>query len=226
MNAFAKPSGLRLIVLTVLLVSAGCVLVFGAFLVRRAQREARRSNAYGRLCQMRLALQNYEQQYGALPPVCLRDNEGKPIHSWRALILPYLDFESIKRLDLSQSWNSDYNRKVIDSIPVGEWTWFARDRPLDQSPARTHILALLGPSSIWDVTTGLPKGRTHERANTILLISVPESSIEPLQPSDITEDELCKMVEDGHEILFIMADAPNGYGIVTIEGGALAFHNW
>jgi hypothetical protein len=135
-------------------------------------------------------------------------------------------FEPFTRLDLFQPWNSDYNRKVIDSIPLREWTWFARDRPSEQAPVYTHILALLGPDSIWEATTGLPKGSIKEYPNAILLISVPESDIEPLQPGDITEDEVRKMVEDGQEILFIMAGGGHTYGVVTIEGGRLAFHTW
>lgn len=226
MNSTTKPSKLRLIVLAVLIVAVGSVLVAGVCLVRRAQRDARRSNAYGRLCQMRLALQNYEREHGTLPPLFLRDDLGKPIHSWRALILPYLEVESLKRLDLSQPWNSDHNRKIIEDAPPLGWGYFARDRLPDKCPATTHIFALLGANSIWEPTTALPKGATKERPNAILLVSVPTSNIEPMQPGDITEDEVRKIVENGHEVLFVMADTPHGYGVVTIERGRLAFHTW
>ncbi len=89
-----------------------------------------------------------------------------------------------------------------------------------------HIFALVGPDSIWEAATGLPKGTTAEHPNAILLISVPKSDIEPLQPSDITEDEVRQMVDNGEEVLFIKANAPYGYGVVTVEGGKLAFYTW
>jgi hypothetical protein len=226
MNASTKPTRLRLIVWVGVLLPVGCVLVLGAFSLRRAQREARRSNAYGRLCQMTFILHNYQARHGTLPPLCLRDDQGKPIHSWRALILPYLELPSTLQLDLSQAWNSEDNLKVIDRLPIEEWTWFARDWPSEQSPAATHVFALVGANSIWETTTGLPKGTTKECRNAILLVSVPESSTPPMQPRDITEDEVREMVEKGHEVLFIMADVPAGYGVVTIEHGSLAFHTW
>jgi len=47
-----------------------------------------------------------------------------------------------------------------------------------------------------------------------------------MQPGDITEEEVRKMVEDGHEVLFVMAGTRHGYGAVTIERGGLAFHTW
>jgi hypothetical protein len=49
---------------------------------------------------------------------------------------------------------------------------------------------------------------------------------EPLQPSDITEDVVRQMVDNGEEVLFIKANAPYGYGVVTVEGGKLAFYTW
>jgi hypothetical protein len=45
-----------------------------------------------------------------------------------------------------------------------------------------------------------------------------------MQPGDITEDEVRKMVEDGQEVLFITADVRDGYGLAKIEDGKLVFH--
>ncbi len=155
----SKPSRSRLILWSLLIVTIACVLTVGALLVRRAQRTARRLNAYGRLCQMRLALQTYESQQGTLPPLCLRDDAGNPLHGWRALIVPNLDLPSLRRLDLSQPCSSVHNRELIESVPIADWSCFARDlRFSARSRATTHILALLGTNSIWDPTTGLPKG--------------------------------------------------------------------
>jgi len=175
---------------------------------------------------MRLALQNYEAEHGKLPPLCVRDSQGSPILSWRGLVLPYLDSNVFKALDLSQAWDSGHNRKVVDGIPLREWTWFARDTNVQESPAATHILAYLGPESIWDASTGLPKGAIKDRPGAILLISVPESGIQPLQPDDITEQKVRRLVQDGNEILFVTAGVRHGYGVVSIEDGKLTFHSW
>jgi hypothetical protein len=175
---------------------------------------------------MRAALMTYEHQHGTLPPLYLRDDLENPIHSWRALVLPILVVESSQQLDLSQPWHSDHNRAISDRIPLLEWTWFARDHPPEQFPVYTHILAFIGRNSIWDETTGVPKGTFADNPQAILLVSIPKSNIEPLEPGDITEDEVRKLVENGHEVLFIKAGPGATYGTVTIETGELAFHTW
>jgi hypothetical protein len=217
---------MRLVVAIVLIVTIGSLLVAGVFVVRHAQHAAKLCSAYGRLCQMRLALQMYESQYGTLPPLCVRNRQGKPIHSWRALMVPCIEFESLKRLDLSQSWDSQYNRGVAESIPPGAWTWWARDIPIGQPPVSTCIVALLGRDSIWDAKTGLPKGTLQRNPDAILLISMPESDIHPLEPRDITEEEVRTLIGDNKEVLFIRARTEYDYGVVKLEDDKLLFRSW
>jgi hypothetical protein len=38
-----------------------------------------------------LAALNYESSRGRLPPAYLTDRDGQPAHSWRAMVLPYLN---------------------------------------------------------------------------------------------------------------------------------------
>ncbi len=87
-------------------------------------------------------------------------------------------------------------------------------------------MALRGADSAWDAQTGRPKGPIEENPDAILLISVPESTIEPLQPGDVTEDEVRKMVEDGKDVYFIRASGWGACGVVTLEDGKLVFRNW
>ncbi len=58
--------------------------------VRRGREPARQVQCKNNLRNIALALRNYETEYHALPPAFTVDAEGKPLHSWRTLILPYL----------------------------------------------------------------------------------------------------------------------------------------
>src|SRR6266404_383149 len=52
---------------------------------------AERSNeALGQIC---VGLHNYEGVHGALPPAAVTDKDGKPLLSWRVLILPFIEEE-------------------------------------------------------------------------------------------------------------------------------------
>jgi hypothetical protein len=40
-----------------------------------------------------LAVLTYEAQYHCFPPAYIPDKDGKPMHSWRVLMLPYLQYK-------------------------------------------------------------------------------------------------------------------------------------
>ena len=75
------------------------------------------------LKQIGLALLNYEQTNGRLPPAAVADKQGKAMHSWRTLILPYLErnatctthtiFASLGTARTTASW-----RQVLDCLFV------------------------------------------------------------------------------------------------------------
>jgi hypothetical protein len=208
-------------VTVVLVVAVGCFLGWLVPAVKHAKQAARRCAAHGRLCQMRLALENYERSNGTLPPICLKDDQGKPLQSWRALILPHLELESLKRLDLSQSWDSKANREIIAAVPQNDWMWFARDvTPPERGCIVTQLVALIGKDSVWDAKTGLPKKQRDP--HDIWIISIPESDIHPLEPRDVTEEELRARVDRGEEVFFINGER-SGYGTVRIKDGKLMF---
>lgn len=205
-----------------LVILAGVLVAFS-----RAKAKANLFVASSRLSQMRLALEMYEDDHGTLPPLVLRGSDGIPTQSWRALISRYLGVgKQLEQLDLSQPWNSNHNRRIADNVPHDDWGWFALDRSQITEPVSTHILAYVGRESIWYPGTGLPKGKTPEHPNAISLIWIPKGSLHPLQPGDITEEEVRELVTSGKVVLFIKARASFGWGVVKIEQGELAFHTW
>ena len=42
-----------------------------------------------------ITLQDYEQEHGCFPPAYVPDENGRPMHSWRVLSLPYLEEPSL-----------------------------------------------------------------------------------------------------------------------------------
>jgi Protein of unknown function (DUF1559) len=56
---------------------------------------ARRAQCRNNLKQIALALHDYHQQYGVLPPAYVADASGRPMHSWRVLLLPFLEQQSL-----------------------------------------------------------------------------------------------------------------------------------
>ena len=81
----------------------------------RTPREAsRRSQCKNNLKQIGIALHNYHEDHGAFPPAYTMDANGQPLHSWRTLILPYLDQKGLYEIiDLSKPWNDPANAEAF-----------------------------------------------------------------------------------------------------------------
>jgi type II secretory pathway pseudopilin PulG len=69
--------------------------------IRSAPNAARRSQCNNNLRNIALALQNYAEVYQALPPAYTVDADGRPLHSWRTLILPYIEQKGCTKRSIS-----------------------------------------------------------------------------------------------------------------------------
>ena len=97
---------LRILVLALMLGAATYVVVA----LRQAREDAKRSNCKGRLTQLGLALLYFQEDYGCLPPAQVLDEHGRPMHSWRVLILEIMDHEKLyQRYDFSEPWNGPHS---------------------------------------------------------------------------------------------------------------------
>ena len=65
------------------------------------------------LHQISIALQLYAAAHGGLPPAYTTDADGKPLHSWRTLILPYLEHQQLyESIDLAKPWDDPANAEA------------------------------------------------------------------------------------------------------------------
>ncbi|MEZ6081865.1 MAG: DUF1559 domain-containing protein [Pirellulaceae bacterium] len=98
------------------------VLLIGLLLpaTRAARPAAYRMQCSNNLKQIALALRNYETSYHAFPPAATFDSSGNPLHSWRTLILPFLEQNALyDSIDLSKPWDDPANAKAYaSSVPV------------------------------------------------------------------------------------------------------------
>jgi RNA polymerase sigma factor (sigma-70 family) len=66
-----------------------------------------------------LALQNYNDTYGRLPPPAIADRKSKALLSWRVALLPYLDQQELyKEFKLDEPWDSEHNKKLLAKMPA------------------------------------------------------------------------------------------------------------
>jgi hypothetical protein len=93
----------------------GTAFVTGAAKMKDAAGMSRSAN---NLKQMALSIHNYHDVYGTMPPAAVCDKFGKPLLSWRVLILPYIEQDNLyKEFKLDEPWDSDHNKKLIAKMP-------------------------------------------------------------------------------------------------------------
>jgi prepilin-type processing-associated H-X9-DG protein len=158
------------------------VLGIGLFLIalllptRRAGPAARRAQCTNNLKQIALALHNYEQEYGALPPAYTLDPNGRPLHSWRTLILPYIEQEPLyKTIDLSKPWNDPANAKAFETV-IPEF----RCPESSGQPNTTTYLAIVAPGGCF--IAGEPRRLadiTDSHGATLMVIEAAEERAVP-----------------------------------------------
>jgi hypothetical protein len=92
--------------------------VVAADAAMRAREAARRMQSANNLKQIGLAMHNYHTTYNNFPPAATYDKNGKPLLSWRVLILPYIEQDALyKEFKLDEPWDSPHNKKLIEKMP-------------------------------------------------------------------------------------------------------------
>ncbi len=80
----------------------------------------RRTICANNLEKVALGVQIYGSFNEVLPPAFTVDAEGKPLHSWRVLILPYLGEEAAalyEQIRLDEPWDSEWNARFHSRAP-------------------------------------------------------------------------------------------------------------
>src|SRR5262249_13538594 len=85
--------------------------------VQHAREAARSLQCMGHLNQLHVAFHNYHDTYGCFPPAYVADANGKPIHSWRVLMLPFIDEVHLyEKYRFDEPWNGPNNRRLANQL--------------------------------------------------------------------------------------------------------------
>ncbi len=161
--------------------------------VQPVRESARSAVCLNNLHQIAEALQAYHQANGCFPPAYIADKNGKPMHSWRTLLLPYLDSDVYKAYKFTQPWNGPTNKKLLAYSTATPFYACPNDASpvLPMGALQTTYLAVVGPNAAWagEKPRKLADFGT-DAASTVMLVEVANSDIAWAEPEDFSLETL------------------------------------
>lgn len=86
--------------------------------LRRLREGAKRAQCVNNLKHLALAMHNYHDRHKSFPPAYSTDAEGRPLLSWRVLLLPFMEAQSLyDEFHLDEPWDSPHNMALIPRMP-------------------------------------------------------------------------------------------------------------
>lgn len=134
-----------------------------------------------------LALHHYHDEYGTFPPAYVADENGRAMHSWRVLILPFMEQQGLyDQYDFSEPWNGPNNRKLLSALPDE----FRCPEQRGRNTSETNYVAVIGPRTAWTGTEPMEIADfVDDPENIIMLVEVVDSGIAWTAPQDLTLKE-------------------------------------
>jgi hypothetical protein len=117
--------------------------------------EARiKAQSSNNLKQITLAMHSFNDAYQRLPPAIVYNREGKPLYSWRVLLLPFLEQANIyNQFHFNEAWDSPHNQNLLASMPK------TYAHPIKTSATETHYQVFDGRDNL--ATAAFTSGIQH-----------------------------------------------------------------
>jgi len=189
-GALKTRRGLTAIEWIVILAIIGILVALLLPASRSSSSSARRTQCKSNLKQIVLALHNYKDDYHVFPPAYTVDGHGKPLHSWRTLILPYLEQQALyNQIDLSKPWDDPVNAKI------GEKHLEIYSCPASRSSGNsTTYLAMVTPESPLRPAASRDLLDVANPSEAVMVIEVhPKQAVPWMSPRDADAETLMSL---------------------------------
>lgn len=179
--------------------------------VQAARTAARQTQSSNNLKQIGLAMYMFADQNGStLPPDFTTNDEGVPLHSWRTLILPYLELGNVN-VDYERPWDDPVNA-ALSRTPMPVYSSPLDDGNLDAK--MTSYVAVVDPEFIFSGGNGISfKDVEDGISNTILLVEMNGTQLPWASPGDATWEEFLAAYNAG-----TLSASPGGAAVLFADG--------
>lgn len=162
--------------------------------VQAAREAARRMQCSNNMKQIGLAMHNFHSAQNSLPPLYTVDADGKPLHSWRVLLLPYMEQQALyDMIRLDEPWDSEHNSQFHELVIQ---IYRCPSNPNVKPGADCCYSVIAGEGLVPNKKPGLRNGEhsfariTDGTSNTVFLVEVREPFCWMDPKADMTLEDL------------------------------------
>ena len=187
---------------------------------------AEREDARHALCkfnlhQIGIAVVQYADTHGSFPPAYIADENGRPMHSWRVLILPFFYGDETAHLyeqyDFNEPWDGPNNSRLAKTMPD-----IYRCPSAADSAGQTHYVAVVGDETMWPGAETVAHYRYADSpGDTIAIVETDRIAVSWLEPRDLTMNEALRGINPSTGP-GIASQHPGG-ACVYFAGGSVQF---
>jgi RNA polymerase sigma factor (sigma-70 family) len=149
-----------------------------------------RMQSLNNLRQIGVAMHMYSDFSKRLPPPAIYSKDGKPLLSWRVLILPFLEREELykerqdlfKEFNLEEPWDGPSNKKLLARMPAV----YAAPGRKPENPLSTYYQVFVGKGAAFEENQRmrLPESFPDGTSRTLAVVEA-RSSVPWTKPQDL-----------------------------------------
>ena len=137
------------------------------------------------LKQIAIALHNYHDVYKSFPPAYIADENGRRMHSWRVLILPFLEQQPLyDAYRFDEPWDGPNNRKLLTHMSRAYSC--SSHQPSSFAQTHTSYLAVVGNNTAWPGQRAIGFSDILDGSSSSLLVcETSDPQVSWMEPTDI-----------------------------------------
>jgi Protein of unknown function (DUF1559) len=207
-------------------VALACVpLTWLARAISDAREAAKSAQCICNLKQIGLGLLNYESRHGCLPPAYVADAKGKPLYSWRVLLMADLDRaegmfggQLAGGFHFDEPWDSPNNRK-LEYLTLST-NWHCPSDPDREGSTETQFVAVVGPGTVFpsDGTSRRLADVTDGPGGTLIVVEVVGAGIHWMEPKELDWGTMSFQLNDRIQPSVSSNHSFGGPHVLTVDG--------
>jgi prepilin-type processing-associated H-X9-DG protein len=204
-----------------LLVCGGAMVALLVPAVSAGRGAAQSAMCQNNLKQIVIALHNYHDTYNTFPAPYIADENGRPMHSWRVAILPFLEQQHIaNQYDYNEPWDGPNNSQLAAAYP--QLLVYRCPEDASSGYESPSYMAVVVPDGVfeegkWNAMTDISDGT----ANTILVVEVTGATHHWMAPVDLDEEALNRMINAAHDGAGLASNHPSGVNVALADGSVI-----